>query len=137
MAIALINAFSQLGNVAGSYVWGKSNHTPLFPYIRCPPGKRKSRSETGRLTFCSPAHPIVLKENGFRKSYGIVTAMFGITILGSLWFRRILQNLNKKLEDGEQAWDTQPDVAAHTADVEHMDSPDEALRMKKGFRYLV
>lgn len=37
VVIAFVNAFSQLGNVAGSYVWD-------------------------------------LKENGYRKSYGIVTA---------------------------------------------------------------
>ncbi|KAI1413908.1 MFS general substrate transporter [Hypoxylon sp. FL1857] len=100
VAIALINAFSQLGNVAGSYVWN-------------------------------------LKENGYRKSYGIVTAMFGITIVGCWVFRLILGNLNRKLEEGEQAWDIQPDVTAHTAELEHMDNPDEALRMQKGFRYLL
>lgn len=100
MAIALINAFSQLGNVAGSYVWN-------------------------------------LKENGYRKSYGIVTAMFGITIMGCLAFRAILSNLNRKIEEGERAWEAQPDVTAHTAEMEHFDSPDEALRMQKGFRYLV
>lgn len=99
VAIALINAFSQLGNVAGSYVWD-------------------------------------LKENGFRKSYGIVTAMFGVTILGCLAFRVILARLNKKLEAGERAWETAPDVAQHTADMEHVET-DEALRMTKGFRYLV
>ncbi|KAI4863814.1 MFS general substrate transporter [Hypoxylon rubiginosum] len=100
VAIALINAFSQLGNVAGSYVWN-------------------------------------LKENGYRKSYGIVTAMFGITIMGCLAFRAILSNLNRKIEEGERAWEAQPDVTAHTAEMEHFDSPDEALRMQKGFRYLV
>ncbi|KAI1077958.1 MFS general substrate transporter [Whalleya microplaca] len=100
VAIAMINAFSQLGNVAGSYVWD-------------------------------------LKDNGYRKSYGIVTAMFGVTILGCWFFRGILNNLNSKLEDGERAWDAQPDVTAQTAEMEHMDSPDEALQMQKGFRYLV
>ncbi|KAI1134743.1 major facilitator superfamily domain-containing protein [Hypoxylon sp. FL0543] len=100
VAIALINAFSQLGNVAGSYVWD-------------------------------------LKDNGYRKSYGIVTALFGITIVGCWAFRAILGNLNRKLEEGEQAWDIQPDVVARTAEMEHMESPDEALRMQKGFRYLL
>lgn len=100
VAIALINAFSQLGNIAGSYVWG-------------------------------------LKANGYRKSYGIVTSMFGITIVGCFVFRMVLNNLNKKLEQGEEAWVSKPDVLEHTADVEIMDSTDEALRMKKGFRYLV
>jgi MFS family permease len=100
VAIAMINAFSQLGNVAGSYVWN-------------------------------------LRENGYRQSYGIVTAMFGITILGCLWFKIILQGLNKKLEEGEAAWETQPDVVAQTANMEHLNSTDEALKMRRGFRYLV
>ncbi|EON96064.1 putative tartrate transporter protein [Phaeoacremonium minimum UCRPA7] len=99
VAIAMINAFSQLGNVAGSYVWD-------------------------------------LKENGYRKSYGIVLSMFGITIVGCFAFRLILINLNKKIEAGERAWETRPDVAAHTAEVEQINA-DEALKMQKGFRYLV
>ncbi|KAG9750498.1 MFS general substrate transporter, partial [Aureobasidium melanogenum] len=101
VAIALVNAFSQLGNVAGSYVWD-------------------------------------LTENGYRKSYGIVTAMFGVTIVGCIIMKMILVNLNKKLEAGEAAaWATKPDVAEHTAEKEFLDSPDEALRMRQGFRYLV
>ncbi|KAH8675575.1 major facilitator superfamily domain-containing protein [Xylariales sp. PMI_506] len=99
VAIAFINAFSQLGNIAGSYVWN-------------------------------------LSDNGYRKSYGIVTAMFGVTILGCLLFRAQLMRLNKKLEMGEQAWETQPDVAQHTADMEQVET-DEALKMVQGFRYLV
>lgn len=100
VAIALINAFSQLGNVAGSYVWA-------------------------------------LEDNGFRKSYGIVLSMFGITIVGCYAFRVILVSLNKKLEAGEGAWETRQDVAEQTAQIELMDNADEALRMKRGFRYLV
>ncbi|KAH7318061.1 major facilitator superfamily domain-containing protein [Stachybotrys elegans] len=100
VALALINAFSQLGNVAGSYVWA-------------------------------------LPDNGFRSSYGIVLAMFGVTIAGCWAFRAILANLNRKLEAGEAAWETHRDVADQTARIEYLDSPDEALRMKKGFRYLV
>jgi MFS family permease len=102
VAIALVNAFSQLGNVAGSYVWN-------------------------------------LKDNGYRKSYGIVTAMFGVTILGCVVMKMILVKLNKKLEAGETAaWESRPDVAEHTAEKEYLDSAaDEALRMRAGFRYLV
>ncbi|RSL52725.1 hypothetical protein CEP53_007991 [Fusarium sp. AF-6] len=100
VAIAMINAFSQLGNVAGSYVWA-------------------------------------LPENGFRKSYGIVLSMFGVTIVGCWIFRMILVDLNKKLDAGESAWETRRDVAAQTAAVEVMDNPDEALRMKRDFRYLI
>lgn len=101
VAIALVNAFSQLGNIAGSYVWA-------------------------------------LKDNGYRKSYGIVLAMFGVAIAGCYILKMILVNLNKKLEAGEiAAWADKPDVAEHTAEKEFMDSPDEALRMKRGFRYLV
>ncbi|KAK9778374.1 putative Major facilitator superfamily (MFS) profile domain-containing protein [Seiridium cardinale] len=99
VAIAFINAFSQLGNVAGSYVWN-------------------------------------LSDNGYRKSYGIVLSMFGVTILGCFMIRMMLIRLNKQLEQGETAWETQPDVAQHTAEMENMDSPEEAHKMVKGFRYL-
>ncbi|KAH8910359.1 major facilitator superfamily transporter [Coniochaeta sp. PMI_546] len=99
VAIAMINAFSQLGNVAGSYVWN-------------------------------------LKDNGYRKSYGIVLSMFGITIFGCLIFRMVLTNLNKKLAEQELAWEPKPDVAHKTAEIIHT-GDDEALKMIKGFRYLV
>ncbi|WYZ43088.1 hypothetical protein EsH8_VI_000787 [Colletotrichum jinshuiense] len=100
VAIAMINAFSQLGNVAGSYVWN-------------------------------------LKENGFRKSYGIVTAMFGVTIIGCYIFKVILDNLNKELEEGERAWEAQGDAANQTADNTNSDEIEAARKMGKGFRYLV
>ncbi|BAE56012.1 major facilitator superfamily domain-containing protein [Aspergillus flavus] len=86
VAIAMINAFSQLGNVAGSYVWD-------------------------------------LSENGYRKSYGIVTAMFGITIVGCYGFRMMLKNLNKELEEAETNATTEPES-------------DETLARSKGFRYI-
>ncbi|KAL7418282.1 hypothetical protein Q5752_006738 [Cryptotrichosporon argae] len=100
VAIALVNAFSQLGNIAGSYVWG-------------------------------------LKANGYRQSYGIVTAMFGVTIAGCWIFRMVLVRLNAKLEAGETAWETKADVVDKTQRVEHMETKDEALKMKQGFRYLI
>ncbi|KAM0255284.1 hypothetical protein ACHAQJ_005939 [Trichoderma viride] len=99
VAIAMVNAFSQLGNVAGSYVWD-------------------------------------LSDNGYRKSYGIVLSMFGVTIAGCFLFKMILSNLNKKLEAGEEAWEARPDVTEKTAQAE-LEDLDEALRMRKGFRYLV
>lgn len=96
VAIALVNAFSQLGNVAGSYVWD-------------------------------------LTDNGYRKSYGIVTAMFGFTIIGCFVFKLVLEGLNKKLAEAEVA-----DVSAGrpVADVVVNEDADESLRMHKGFRYL-
>jgi MFS family permease len=97
VAIAMINAFSQLGNVAGSYVWN-------------------------------------LSEDGYRKSYGIVTSMFGIAIVGCFVFRVILINLNKKLDQGEVAWESRGDVAGKTK--QHMEG-DEALRLREGFRYII
>ncbi|KAK3938129.1 putative tartrate transporter protein [Diplogelasinospora grovesii] len=98
VAIAMVNAFSQLGNVAGSYVWN-------------------------------------LNDNGYRKSYGIVTAMFGIAIIGCWIFRMMLQRLNNQIAEGEQvAWDTKPDVAAQTAQVE---GEETARTDKSGFRYLL
>lgn len=100
VAIAMINAFSQLGNISGSYVWD-------------------------------------LSENGYRKSYGIVLSMFGVTILGCWSLRQILANLNKKVEAGENiGWETRRDVAERTAQIEHMGNVEEAVNMKKDFRYL-
>lgn len=102
VALAAINAFSQLGNVAGSYVWG-------------------------------------LSANGYRKSYGIVTAMFGVTIFGCLAFRMILNRLNKKLERDELvdcSAGPGEDVANQTAEMEGA-TVDEAMKQRKGFRYLV
>lgn len=103
VALAAINAFSQFGNIAGSYVWD-------------------------------------LSANGYRKSYGIVTAMFGVTILGCYVFRESLRRLNAQLEAGELEggadWDAGEDVVAQTAKMEGT-TVDEALRMRKGFRYLV
>lgn len=94
VAIALINAFSQLGNIAGSYVWS-------------------------------------LNANGYRNSYGIVTAMFGVTIFGCWIFRIALGRLNDKLAESEVAQLGRGD------DGDFLESADEALRMRKGFRYLV
>ena len=87
----MINAFSQLGNVAGSYVWN-------------------------------------LKDNGYRKSYGIVTSMFGISIVGCFVFRMCLLSLNRKLEEAENAADVESDKS---------NGIDDGLLMSKGFRYLV
>lgn len=95
VAIALVNAFSQLGNIAGSYVWD-------------------------------------LKDNGYRKSYGIVLSMFGVTILGCWIFRLMLKNLNAKLEHKETEG-----TAHESSNADSMDHADESLRMRKGFRYLV
>ena len=92
VALAMVNAFSQLGNVAGSYVWN-------------------------------------LSDNGYRNSYGIVTAMFGVTIVGCWGFRLILARLNREIEAAERL-----DGAQGQADVIHGDDHPE---MKKGFRYLV
>lgn len=100
VALAAINAFSQFGNIAGSYVWS-------------------------------------LEADGFRKSYGIVTAMFGVTIMGCFAFRMSLMRLNKKLADSETVdWDVNEDVVNQTAEMEGT-TVDEALKMRKGFRYLV
>lgn len=93
VAIAMINGFSQLGNVAGSYVWD-------------------------------------LEENGFRKSYGIVLSMFGVTLVGIYLFRVMLIRLNKRLDEGEEAWETGADVVERTEE-------GEEVRLRSGFRYLI
>ena len=72
-----------------------------------------------------------LKANGFRGSYGIVTAMFGATVVGALVLRTMLARMNKQLEERE-AWGTQPDVAQQMND-----EADEAQKMQMGFRYLL
>lgn len=77
-----------------------------------------------------------LSANGYRKSYGIVTAMFGITIFACYLFKVILSRLNTKLERGELEWEAREDVAIQTAEMEGT-TLDEALKMRKGFRYLV
>ncbi|KAG9250702.1 major facilitator superfamily domain-containing protein [Emericellopsis atlantica] len=102
VAIAMINAFSQLGNVAGSYVWK-------------------------------------MEENGYRKSYGIVLAMFGVTIAGCYAFKLVLVDLNKKIAAGEiDPWETKHDVAVQTAQIE-MDAGAVAAKRQhmREFRYLV
>ncbi len=103
VAIAIINAFAQLGNIAGSYVWD-------------------------------------LKENGYRKSYAIVLSMFGVTIFGCWIVRIMLINLNKQLEKSEATADETEAVSTAggtMGTVQILNSPDEALQMRKGFRYLV
>ncbi|KAF2865259.1 major facilitator superfamily domain-containing protein [Massariosphaeria phaeospora] len=100
VAIAMVNAFSQLGNVAGSYVWG-------------------------------------LSENGFRKSYGIVTSMFGVTIVGCWVFRTILVSLNRKIEEGEKAWETGGDGAEQQTAMTEGVTVEEGTKLQRGFRYLV
>lgn len=97
VAIAIINACAQLGNIAGSYVWG-------------------------------------LEENGYRKSYGIVLAMFVVAIVGCWVTRFMLANLNKQFEANEDvdividAVESTPGVLGHST---------EARRTHKGFRYLL
>ncbi|CCE34217.1 related to nicotinamide mononucleotide permease [Claviceps purpurea 20.1] len=99
VAIALINAFCQLGNIAGSYVWD-------------------------------------LTDNGYRKSYGVVLAMFGATILGCWVFRLRLQALNRKLEERESSRTMidDPDQTGNSGLTAH---DYETLRIRKGFRFLV
>lgn len=73
-----------------------------------------------------------LEANGYRKSYGIVTAMFGITIFACYVFKVILSRLNQKLERGELEWDARDDVANQTAEMEGT-TVDEALSMRVSY----
>ncbi|KAL2209351.1 MFS general substrate transporter [Sarocladium strictum] len=100
VAIAMVNSFCQLANLAGSYIWD-------------------------------------LSENGYRKSYAIVFCMFGCAIVCFYVFRMQLVRLNKKLEQGESTWVTREDVVEKTAKMEELDSKDDALQMRKEFRYLL
>ena len=96
VAIAMINAFSQLGNIAGSYVWA-------------------------------------LKENGYRKSYGIVLAMFGITIVGCYLFKMMLVAENKKLDEAEAAAGG-GEMYEGKNESAHVEG---GVQLRRGFRYLV
>lgn len=74
--------------------------------------------------------------NGYRNSYGIVLAMFGVTAIGCYIFRVILVRLNKRLDDGVDAWVVHGDVAEQTARTEGV-SVEEGQKMMKDFRYLI
>lgn len=101
VAIAMINAFSQLGNVAGSYVWD-------------------------------------LPENGYRKSYGIVLANFGVTIVGCWVFRLILVRLNTKIEERENEGAVEDDDGDEKGQMRRVEGVDgESPGFMRGFRYLV
>ncbi|KAL5588359.1 hypothetical protein FOBRF1_014887 [Fusarium oxysporum] len=97
VALALINAFSQLGNVAGSYVWN-------------------------------------LPDNGYRGSYGVVTSMFGITIVGCTVFRFVLVRLNNKIENGADPWETHQDLRERTAEIAREEGSKKSPSI---FRYLL
>lgn len=71
----------------------------------------------------------------YRVSYGIVLACFVVGIILNFAFRQILVGLNKKLDAGEQAWAQDNDRLEATARAEGI-TVEEALEMKKGFRYL-
>lgn len=77
-----------------------------------------------------------MSANGYRNSYGVVTAMFGITVIGCWIFRTVLVRLNKRLDDGTDAWVVRNDVAEQTAKTEGV-SLEEGHKMMKDFRYLV
>lgn len=62
--------------------------------------------------------------------------MFGITIVGLLVFRMVLNRLNKKLAEQELAWTVTANSAHQKVEPIHP-GDDEALHMVKGFRYLV
>ncbi|KAH7309189.1 major facilitator superfamily transporter [Stachybotrys elegans] len=100
VAIAMVNSFCQLANLAGSYIWN-------------------------------------LDENGYRKSYGIILSMFGAAIVCFYIFRLQLIKANKKLEAGEAAWALRADVTEKTAELENMETKEDVVLMRKGFRFLL
>jgi hypothetical protein len=97
---------------------------------------RYSALKLTRIAQVAGSYVWNLKDNGYRQSYGIVLSMFGITIVGCVIFRVVLTSLNTKLAEQELAWEPKPDVAHKTAEIIHT-GDDEALKMIKGFRYLV
>jgi len=108
VALALINAFSQLGNIAGSYCF-PSNWGPSY-----------------------------------RKSYGILLANFALGIFMTFIFRQHLASLNRRMDRGEfvdfgqgKGVDNKnvDEAVARAAELEGIDE-EEALRRRKGFRYV-
>lgn len=73
-----------------------------------------------------------MEDNGYRNSYGVVLAMFGLTIGGCFIIRTLLVKMNKDLQHEENVWGGQPD----TAEMEEV-TDEKAMGMYKGFRYLV
>ncbi|WVQ86269.1 hypothetical protein IAT38_008437 [Cryptococcus sp. DSM 104549] len=100
VALALMNAMSQVGNIVGSYIW-----PPKF----------------------GPS---------FVKSYGIVLAMFALTVILNFWFRCILVAANERLAEGEAAFGDHKDTLERAAELESTTVQD-ARHMQKGFRFLV
>jgi hypothetical protein len=78
-----------------------------------------------------------MSDNGFRNSYGVVTAMFGVTIAGCFVFRVFLVRLNRRLDDGTDTWVVNGNVAEQTVKTGGVDDGDIGERSMKDFRYLV
>ena len=76
------------------------------------------------------------KANGFRGSYGIVTAMFVAAMVGAAVMRQILVHLNKQLDAGAKAWETQHDVKEKTQQMSRMEESAEAVDART-FRYVI
>jgi MFS family permease len=137
VAARYVALFLQASSYAGYivlYSWISSS----FPH---PPAKRAVAiamiNSLCQLGNVAGEYVWDLSANGYRSSYGVVLAMFCTTIVCCWVFRQMLANLNKKLEAGETAWTTANDIVKETARAEHLDTIDEALDMKKGFRYLL
>jgi len=78
-----------------------------------------------------------MSDNGFRNSYGVVIAMFGVTIAGCFVFRVVLVRLNKRLNDGVNTWVVHGNVAEQTAKSDGLDRGETGGMTMKEFRYLV
>lgn len=132
VAARYVALFLQTSSYAGYiviYSWISSS----FPR---PPAKRAVTiamvNAFGSLGNVAGSYVWDLQDDGYRKSYGIVLAMFCFAIGGCWVFRMTLTGLNRKLEQAE---------ARHSphqvCEDEAIASPDEALRTSKGFRYLL
>lgn len=77
-----------------------------------------------------------MTDNGYRKSYGVVTAMFCVTIVGCLIFRAMLVRSNKRLDEGLDTWVVHGDVAEQTAATEGV-TLEEGAKMMAGYRYML
>ncbi|CAK7202227.1 hypothetical protein SEUCBS139899_004949 [Sporothrix eucalyptigena] len=104
VVLSFVNAASQLGAIAGSYMW-PSSYGPSF-----------------------------------RKSFGITTAMYGLTIILNFVFRQTLVAANKKLASGEAvAFEDHSDLAKLDKQLDSVAGPSagHVEIAKREFRYML
>lgn len=102
VVISFVNAVSQIGAIAGSYLW-PSSYGPSF-----------------------------------RISFGVTTAMYGITILLNLAFRQRLVAENRKIDAGNAAaFEEHGDLAKDASQLEQLGNNKDVGELRERFRYML